>query len=319
MPDWDRVFAVNVRGLFQVTRACVPLLRAAPHPAIVNSASIVGLRPVRSRSLRRLQGRRDQLDQDPGRSARPADPGERGRSRLDGGRVDASAPRRELRPAHAAPGPDDAARPVRDGGRRGRHDRLPGDVESVRDRGSGSRRRRVQRDDLTGRRRGAASPSSWRAPAAPAGARTGYPDRAAPSARSWAAAAALAVAAASALGRHLVEFGGRQHRGFPVGQRQPVRAGQPLQEQRPVVRLRQVAAVGDRPVVAQDDGAAAVQRLDGGRGQPRRPEPHVGRDPDRAAQPGDRVVDGRELRARRDRAMTSGECVCTTAAAPVAA
>ena len=45
MSDWDRVFAVNVRGLFQVTRACVPLLRAAPHPSIVNTASIVGLRP----------------------------------------------------------------------------------------------------------------------------------------------------------------------------------------------------------------------------------------------------------------------------------
>ena len=45
MADWDRVFAVNVRGMFQVTRACVPLLRAAPDPAIVNTASIVGLRP----------------------------------------------------------------------------------------------------------------------------------------------------------------------------------------------------------------------------------------------------------------------------------
>jgi 3-oxoacyl-[acyl-carrier protein] reductase len=45
MADWDRVFAVNVRGLFQVTRACVPLLTAAPHPAIVNLASIAGLRP----------------------------------------------------------------------------------------------------------------------------------------------------------------------------------------------------------------------------------------------------------------------------------
>jgi 3-oxoacyl-[acyl-carrier protein] reductase len=61
MADWDRVFAVNVRGLFQVTRACVPLLkaaagghgrvvppgasRAASEPAIVNLASIVGLRP----------------------------------------------------------------------------------------------------------------------------------------------------------------------------------------------------------------------------------------------------------------------------------
>ncbi len=45
MSDWDRVFAVNVRGLFQVTRACVPLLREAPGAAIVNCASIVGLRP----------------------------------------------------------------------------------------------------------------------------------------------------------------------------------------------------------------------------------------------------------------------------------
>src|SRR6267378_1175898 len=29
LEDWDRVFAVNVRGLFQVTRAAVPLLRAS--------------------------------------------------------------------------------------------------------------------------------------------------------------------------------------------------------------------------------------------------------------------------------------------------
>ena len=45
MADWDRGFAVNVRGLFQVSRACVPLLAAASHPAIVNLASIAGLRP----------------------------------------------------------------------------------------------------------------------------------------------------------------------------------------------------------------------------------------------------------------------------------
>ena len=38
------VFAVNVRGLFQVTRACAPLLRAAGG-SVVNVASIVGLRP----------------------------------------------------------------------------------------------------------------------------------------------------------------------------------------------------------------------------------------------------------------------------------
>lgn len=45
MADWDRVFAVNVRGMFQVTRAAVPLLRRSPHAAVVNTASIVGLRP----------------------------------------------------------------------------------------------------------------------------------------------------------------------------------------------------------------------------------------------------------------------------------
>ncbi|MGH7714918.1 MAG: SDR family NAD(P)-dependent oxidoreductase, partial [Vulcanimicrobiaceae bacterium] len=43
--EWDRVFAVNVRGIFSVTRAALPLLRKAPAPAIVNTASIAGLRP----------------------------------------------------------------------------------------------------------------------------------------------------------------------------------------------------------------------------------------------------------------------------------
>ncbi len=42
---WDRVFAVNVRGLFQVTRAAVPLLRKSSDPCIVNTCSIAGLRP----------------------------------------------------------------------------------------------------------------------------------------------------------------------------------------------------------------------------------------------------------------------------------
>jgi 3-oxoacyl-[acyl-carrier protein] reductase len=44
LDEWDRVFAVNVRGLFQVTRACVPLLKAAKG-CVINTASIVGLRP----------------------------------------------------------------------------------------------------------------------------------------------------------------------------------------------------------------------------------------------------------------------------------
>src|SRR5919108_4107583 len=45
LEEWDRVFAVNVRGLFQVTRAALPLLRKGDNPSIVNTASIVGLRP----------------------------------------------------------------------------------------------------------------------------------------------------------------------------------------------------------------------------------------------------------------------------------
>jgi 3-oxoacyl-[acyl-carrier protein] reductase len=45
LDEWDRVFAVNVRGLFQVTRAALPLLKKGTNPSIVNTASIVGLRP----------------------------------------------------------------------------------------------------------------------------------------------------------------------------------------------------------------------------------------------------------------------------------
>src|SRR4051812_16806315 len=45
LDEWDRVFAVNVRGLFQVTRAALPLLRKSKNACIVNTASIVGLRP----------------------------------------------------------------------------------------------------------------------------------------------------------------------------------------------------------------------------------------------------------------------------------
>ena len=45
MAEWDRTFAVNVKGTFQVTRAAVPLLKKGSNPSVVNTASIVGLRP----------------------------------------------------------------------------------------------------------------------------------------------------------------------------------------------------------------------------------------------------------------------------------
>jgi len=43
--DWNRVFAVNVLGLFLVTRAAAPMLRQSPNGCIVNTCSIAGLRP----------------------------------------------------------------------------------------------------------------------------------------------------------------------------------------------------------------------------------------------------------------------------------
>lgn len=45
LAEWDRTFAVNVRGTFQVTRAAVPLLHRGTLPSVINTASIVGLRP----------------------------------------------------------------------------------------------------------------------------------------------------------------------------------------------------------------------------------------------------------------------------------
>ena len=42
---WNRVFNVNVLGLFLVTRACAPLLKKSPNGCIVNTCSIAGLRP----------------------------------------------------------------------------------------------------------------------------------------------------------------------------------------------------------------------------------------------------------------------------------
>ena len=47
--DWDRQFAVNVRGLFLVTRGALPLLREA-RGLIVNVASISGLRAGHAQS-----------------------------------------------------------------------------------------------------------------------------------------------------------------------------------------------------------------------------------------------------------------------------
>ena len=43
--DWNRVFNINVLGVFLVTRAATPLLKKSPNGCIVNTCSIAGLRP----------------------------------------------------------------------------------------------------------------------------------------------------------------------------------------------------------------------------------------------------------------------------------
>jgi NAD(P)-dependent dehydrogenase (short-subunit alcohol dehydrogenase family) len=46
--DFDRIFRVNVRGLYLVTKFCLPLLRAS-HGSIVNIGSVAGLVGVKRR------------------------------------------------------------------------------------------------------------------------------------------------------------------------------------------------------------------------------------------------------------------------------
>jgi 2-keto-3-deoxy-L-fuconate dehydrogenase len=46
--DFDRIFRVNVRGLFLITKFCLPLLRAS-HGCIVNIGSVAGLVGVKRR------------------------------------------------------------------------------------------------------------------------------------------------------------------------------------------------------------------------------------------------------------------------------
>ena len=42
--DWDKVFAVNTRGLFLMTRAALPALKKSTAACVINTASIAGLK-----------------------------------------------------------------------------------------------------------------------------------------------------------------------------------------------------------------------------------------------------------------------------------
>ncbi len=49
LPDWQRIFRVNVEGVFLVTQAAVRLLLASPSGTIVNMGSVAGLVGVKRR------------------------------------------------------------------------------------------------------------------------------------------------------------------------------------------------------------------------------------------------------------------------------
>ena len=85
---WDRVFAVNVRGVFQVTRAAAPLLKKA-RGSIVNTASIVGLRPgPQPLPYAASKAAVVSLTKLAGAESGAGDSRERGGARMDGRRMD---------------------------------------------------------------------------------------------------------------------------------------------------------------------------------------------------------------------------------------
>ena len=45
---WDRIFAVNSKGIFLMSQAAIPHLKTAENPSIVNTASIAGKKGVRN-------------------------------------------------------------------------------------------------------------------------------------------------------------------------------------------------------------------------------------------------------------------------------
>lgn len=46
--EWDRIFAVNTRGIFLMTRAALPALRRSTNAAVINTASIAGKQGYRN-------------------------------------------------------------------------------------------------------------------------------------------------------------------------------------------------------------------------------------------------------------------------------
>ena len=71
--DWDRIFAVNAKGVFLGTKAAIPAMRDAGGGSIINISSTAGLvgSPNGFRQLHRHQGRRAAVHQVHRHPARP--------------------------------------------------------------------------------------------------------------------------------------------------------------------------------------------------------------------------------------------------------
>jgi hypothetical protein len=108
---FDKVLDVNVKGVFLLTRALVPMLTAAAtddDPArVINTGSIDGIVPPGQLLLQREQGRRAHADPTSRRGAGAADSGQRDRARAfpipDDQGAAAGRARRGWRPLAAGP------------------------------------------------------------------------------------------------------------------------------------------------------------------------------------------------------------------------
>ncbi len=86
--DWDKVVAVNLTAMFDVTRLAIPHLKESTAGVIINMSSVAGRFGFpEPQPLRRHQMGRDRLHQDAGAGARRmGHPGERDRARRSRGR-----------------------------------------------------------------------------------------------------------------------------------------------------------------------------------------------------------------------------------------
>jgi nucleoside-diphosphate-sugar epimerase len=145
---WNRVFSVNVLGVFLVTRAAAPLLKKSPNGCIVNTCSIAGLRPSAQPLPYGEQSGGGEPDEDIGQCTRSEDPRQCRSAWVDRRRMDETDPGRELRRSHGTASEVYSAQALLHGRRRcGQHVEFD-PAQSVRHRRDHYRRRRLFEHDI---------------------------------------------------------------------------------------------------------------------------------------------------------------------------